>query len=191
MGYVIHHLTVDTKFADGFIQIPLFAMAFLDGNVGGSVWIDIRAGFRDQLAYGIRAQASRINSAVLANIQQEKEEETELNATMAFEGIGINPDAGINVNGYFHITSMGSKFAATLLQGMDPKGADRSIKLTRRLLNMGWKPKLFSFDMRHGFVYPTLSLSRPWYTKFFKFPEDFQYGRLLLTFFINDFKMAH
>jgi len=105
--------------------------------------------------------------------------------TMAFQGKGIDLERGIDLEGYFYITKMGPKFASTLLESMDPGGSDRSIRMTRRLLNMGWKPKLFSFDLRHGYVYPSLMLTQPWFSPV-RIPGKLEYGRLPLAFFLQN-----
>ena len=108
---------------------------------------------------------------------------------MAFQGRGLDPTQGINVEGFFHITKIGPNFASTLLQGMDPKGADRSIRMTRRFLNSGWKPRLFSFELRHGYVYPSLILAQPWFSPV-RLPERLEYGRLPLEFFLQTSKAS-
>jgi len=186
MGYRMDDLTMDVDMRNGYVQIPWFNVNILDGNFGGSILVNLREGTKRDIAYEIRAQASRINSATLANIRikDKDEEETELNASLAFQGTGIDLAQGIDLEGFFHITKIGPKFASTLLQGMDPQGSDRSIRLTRRFLNSGWKPVLFSFELRHGYVYPSLVLSQPWFSPI-RIPERLEYGRLPLEFFLK------
>ena len=184
MGYHMNDLQMDTHVGRGYVQIPWFNVEILDGNVGGSLLINLGEGQVSELFYEIRAQASRINSAALADIRVEDEEETELNAALAFQGKGIDMTQDIDLEGFFHITKIGSKFASTLLQGLDPKGSDRSIRMTRRFLNSGWKPTLFSFELRHGYVYPSLVLSQPWFSPI-RIPERLEYGRLPLAFFMK------
>jgi hypothetical protein len=184
MGYHMSDLRMDTHVGKGYVQIPWFNVNLLGGNVGGSMLINLAKEDINDISYEIRAQASRINSAALADIQVEDEEETELNAALAFQGRGIDITQGIDLEGFFHITKIGSNFASTLLQGMDPKGTDRSIRMTRRFLNSGWKPILFSFELRHGYVYPSLVLSQPWFSPI-RIPERLEYGRLPLEFFLQ------
>ena len=159
-------------------------MQVLDGNVGGSLTIDLNSGKLNDISYSMRANASRINSAALTNTRSQDSEETELNVSFAFQGKGVDIDQDIDLDGYFHLTQMGPKFAGTLLEFMDPQGTDRSIQLTRKLLKTGWKPKLFSFELRHGYVYPVLSLSQPWFSPI-RIPGTLKYGRLPLEFFIK------
>jgi hypothetical protein len=182
--YQIEHLRADMEIAGGYIHIPMFRLYLLDGNLGGSLMLDLKDGSPQNIVYDIKAQISRINSAALIEDQKKKGEKTELNATLAFQGRGISLEEGIDLNGYFHITQMGARFASTLLKGMDPEGSDRSIRMTRRLLDMGWKPKLFSFELRHGYVYPSLTLAQPWFSPI-RLPERLEYGRLPLAFFLE------
>ncbi len=183
-GYQLHRLHFDFDIGGSDIQIPWFNMELLDGNLGGSVAIHLGDGSKKDVAYEIRANASRIHSAALMDTGNDEKEETELNATLAFEGKGIDLEQEIDLDGFFYITKIGTDFASTLLKAMDPQEADRSIRLTRRLLNMGWKPKLFSFELRHGYVYPSLSLTQPWFSPI-RIPEYLEYGRLPLVFFLK------
>ena len=183
-GYRLSDLAFDVDIHDGYVQVPWFNMNVLEGNFGGSIFINLKEGDKRDIEYEIRAQASRINSAALANVEIEDEEETELNASMAFQGRGIDLVQGIDLQGFFHITKIGPKFASTLLQGMDPRGEDRSIRLTRRFLNSGWKPTLFSFELRHSHVYPSLVLNQPWFSPI-RIPERLEYGRIPLEFFLK------
>jgi hypothetical protein len=112
-----------------------------------------------------------------------------MNATLAFKGRGLDISKGIDLDGFFHITKMGAEFASTLLESMDPKGSNRSIRLTKRLLKMGWKPKIFSFELRHGYVYPSLALSQPWFSPV-RIPGQLEYGRLPLAFFLKSISVV-
>ena len=182
-AYAINHVRMDMDFSHGMIQIPSFQMHMFEGNLGGSLWFDPADGMPENMRYGIRAQASRINSAALTENEKLKET-TELNANMAFTGQGLDVSKNMELDGYFHITQVGPKFASTLLKGMDPNGSDRSIRLTRHLLDLGWKPELFSFELRHGHVYPSLSLSQPWFSPI-RIPGRLEYGRIPFAFFLT------
>jgi hypothetical protein len=177
-------LLLDVDIGHGYVEVPWFQVALFDGNLGGNLWVYLSKGRSKDIAYSIRAQASQIHSAALGAIPAAEKEDTELDATLSFNGKGIDLAQGIDIEGFFHITEIGPKFASTLLKNMDPKGTDRSIRLTRRLLDAGWKPKLFSFELRHGYVYPSLSLSQPWFSPI-RLPERIEYGRLPLAFFLK------
>jgi hypothetical protein len=183
--YQAEKIVMDFGIAEGYVQIPSFQVNLLDGNLGGSILLDLGSLEKEKVSYAIQAQASRINSAALVGKQAGKEEKTELNMTMAFKGKGIDLERSIDLEGYFYITKMGPKFASTLLESMDPGGSDRSIRMTRKLLNTGWKPKLFSFDLRHGYVYPSLMLTQPWFSPI-RIPGKLEYGRLPLAFFLKN-----
>ena len=182
--YTVSNIICDIDIRKGFIQIPWFNVQLFDGSVGGSIQVQLGSGMKEDISYKLQAHASRINSAALGDFGLDKQEETELNAAMAFEGRGIQFQKEINLDGYFHITQIGPRFASILLRGMDPEGSDRSIRMTRYLLDRGWKPKLFSFELRHGYVYPSLMLSQPWFSPI-RIPGRLEYGRLPLVFFLK------
>ncbi len=181
--YRIEDLVMDLSLSKGFLHIPMLYLKVLGGNIGASVLVNAGTGDPGSIRYEIRAQASQINSAALTPEGGSGKEETELNASLSFQGKGVDLKQGVDVEGFFHITQIGPRFASTLLKGMDPKGTDRSIRMTRRLLDAGWKPKLFSFELRHGYVYPALELSQPWFSPV-RIPGKLEYGRLPLEFFI-------
>jgi hypothetical protein len=186
-GYSVGHIVLDMAVQDGLIDVPYFSANLLGGDVGGSMWIDAQTGRPQDITYAIRAQASRINSAQLGGIETRTGQETELDASLWFTGRGVDMNKP-NWEGSFHITQIGSGFAGTLLKQMDPQGSDRSIRLTRRLLDAGWKPKLFSFELRHGYVYPSLKLAQPWFFPL-RIPDKVEYGRLPLEFFLKQKNM--
>jgi hypothetical protein len=180
----MHAVDIDVDASEGILQIPWFAIRLFEGNIGGALRVDPGSGRLDDIRYKIRAQASRINAAALIQDRQRMEEETEINATLQFEGRGADPKGNIDLEGSFNITGMGPKFASTVLKALDPKGSDRSIRLTRRLLDAGWKPRLLAFELRHGYVYPSLALSQPWFSPV-RIPGILEYGRLPLEFFLQ------
>ena len=182
--YRIKNIELDLDIGNGMIQIPRFTLDLLGGNLGGAVIVRIGKDNIKDISYELSAQASRINSAVLSKFSIKDPEEAELDATMFLKGKGINFAEEVDLDGYFHITKIGSDFAEIVLRSLDPDGSDRSIGLTRKLIRMGWKPTLFSFDIHHGYVYPSLSLSQPWFSPV-RIPGKLEYGRLPLEFFIK------
>lgn len=182
--YEIRDGVFDVDISDGQLRIPWFSLNLLGGNIGGN--INVRPG-RDLIAettYSFQAHASRINAAKLSDISGKLEESNELNAVVSFQGTGLDFRHAADVNGYFHITQVGPRFASTLLRGLDIQGNDRSIQLTRRLLDSGWKPTLFSFDVHHGYVYPSLMLNQPWFSPV-RIPGKLEYGRLPIAYFFQ------
>jgi hypothetical protein len=189
MGYPLTNLEMDVDIHNGYAQIPWFVIHAFNGNIGGYLQVFLGTGSAETLTYEIHAQAARINAAALGDIPIKNEEEAELNAAMAFTGTGLDPSREMEVDGYFYITKIGPEFASLMLEGLDPNGNDRNIRLTRWLLNRGWKPKLFSFEMRHGYVYPSLSLTQPWFSPI-RLPETLSFGRLPLQFFLENPELA-
>ncbi len=186
-GYSIGHIVLDLTVRDALVDVPYFSADLLGGNIGGSMRIDPKSGLPQDVTYAVRAQASRINSAMLRGMEIPPGQETELDASLWFTGRGLDMNKP-EWEGSFHITQIGPQFAGTLLQQMDPQGSDRSIRLTRRLLSAGWKPKLFSFELRHGYVYPSLMLAQPWFFPL-RIPDKVEYGRLPLEFFLKQKNM--
>ena len=184
-GYTVRDVSMDIRLAGGILEVPRFSLNLLEGNIGGSLWLNPGTGVPDSITYSIQCQASSINAAAMLAPGVKKKEETELNASLSFTGRGVDIKKGIDLDGYFYITQIGPKFASTLLKGMDAAGSDRNIRMTRRLLDAGWKPKLFSFELRHGYVYPSLSLSQPWFSPV-RLPPRVEYGRLPLEFFMKN-----
>ena len=73
----ISDIGFDINIGRGYFQVPWFSMALFDGNLGGNIIVNPGINFIQDVSYSIRAQASRINSAALANIPMKKEEESE------------------------------------------------------------------------------------------------------------------
>ena len=188
-GYPLTDIAMNVDIRNGYVQIPWFVIHAFNGNLGGYLQVFLGTGSPETVTYEIHAQAARINAAALGNVTIKNEEEGELNAAMAFTGTGLDPNKEIEVDGYFYITKIGPEFASLMLEGLDPEGNDRNIRLTRWLLDRGWKPKLFSFEMRHGYVYPSLSLAQPWFSPI-RLPETLSFGRLPLQFFLDNPELA-
>jgi hypothetical protein len=183
-GYSLDDLNLDVQIQDGLVQVPWFSGQLLGGNLGGTFWLALNDGNPSTMAYFVKADVARINSATLVK-SSVPDEETELDVSLDFRGRGLDPKTGIDVEGAMHMTKIGPQFASTLLQGIDPQGADRQIRLTKRLFDFWYKPKLFSFELRHGYVYPSLFLSQPWFSPL-RIPEKIEYGRLPLEFFMRN-----
>ena len=186
-GYPVDDIQLDVGIQDGWIQVPRFQAKLLGGNLGGGFRLELRDGKPASMRYSIKADIARINSAVLLK-SEIPDEDTELDATMNFQGRGLDPNAGLDIEGALHITKIGPKFASTMLKGIDPQGTDRSILLTRRLFELGYKPKLFSFEIHHGYVYPNLIFVKPWFIPI-KMADRIGYGRLSIEFFMKNMSL--
>ncbi len=184
-GFIAENIEMDIDISQSMIQVPYFNINLFEGNLGGGFYINLGDGNPDNIAYVFDAQAARINSAAIDRSSTLVRGTSELNATLSIDGLGLNVEKGIDVDGYFHITKIGPKFASTLLRQMNPEGKDRGMTMTRRLLDTGWKPKRFVFDIRHGYVYPSLSLSQPWFSPV-RIPGELEYGRIPIEFFFQN-----
>jgi len=183
--FKIDNPDIDIVIRNGTVTVPFFGVYLMGGSVVGSLQINADNLKEGGVEYLFNGQFSNIDANYIAG--PGKGEKTVINATASIKGKGLDPDKGIDVNGYFHISEMGSEFASALLKGIDPSGTDKSIQITRRLIKTGWKPLGFSFDLRHGYIYPSLSLSQPWFSPI-RIPEKLEYGRLPLAFFMENMK---
>ncbi|MBN2202210.1 hypothetical protein JW777_09675 [bacterium] len=180
----IEHIRLDVSVEQGMIQVPRFSARLLGGNLAGSLRLDLNDGKPESMTYAINATAARINSAVLLGTGASGEK-SELDACLDFTGRGLNPDSLSNAVGALAITRIGPQFTDRLLQGLDPQGTEGSIRMTRRLLSLWYKPRLFSFELRHGFVYPALFIEKPWFVPV-KMTDKITYGRLSVDFFMQN-----
>lgn len=183
-GYRVEDIRVDASVDQGMIQVPRFSARLLGGNLAGSLRLDLNDGRPESMTYAIQATAARINSASLLGTAVAGEK-SELDACLDFTGRGLNPESLSNAEGALAITRIGPQFTDRLLQGLDPQGTEGSIRMTRRLLNLWYKPRLFSFEVRHGFVYPALFIEKPWFVPV-NMTDKITYGRLSVDFFTRN-----
>ena len=162
-AYKLTDAVLEGYFGQGHIEIPNFYVNLYDGNIGGRFSMDAAGKAPKEVTYTLTSHISGINSALILPDSREEKKQSIVDANAEVNGISIDPDAGIDLNGYFYITTIGSKFADNLLRSMDPKGRDSGIRSARMLLNRGLKPKLFSFEIQNGYFYPSISFKQPWY----------------------------
>lgn len=183
-NYRIDSMDMDILFQGNNIQLPWIGVNIFGGNFAGALNLDLNSGKLNDINYTITGNANRINSTMISRVRQKHEKKSEVDATFNFQGRGLDISEMIDVSGFFHIINMGSDFASNLLSSIDPSGSDRSIKMTKQLINRGWKPGIFSFELRHGYVYPSFNLHQPWFSPV-RLPERLEYGRLPLSFFLK------
>jgi len=159
-GYEMSNFFMDINLGNGRLKIPRFTLNLYDGNMKGNLFAEMGDGPIDmeKVDYYLKANISRLNSARLLPIGSGSAKASELNMNMEFEGKGLDPAKEINLGGYLYITKIGSKFADNVLNSFDPKGTDKSIQDTKKLLKWGYKPKLISFEIKHGNMYPSIHL---------------------------------
>ena len=159
-GYEMSNFLMDINLGNGGFKIPRFTLNLYDGNMKGNLFADMGDGPIDmeKVGYYLKANISRLNSARLLPVGSGSAKASELNMNMEFEGTGLDPAKEINLGGHLYITKIGSKFADNVLNSFDPKGTDKSIQDTKKLLKWGYKPKLISFEIKHGNMYPSIHL---------------------------------
>ena len=108
-----------------------------------------------------------------------------ITAHTELSGRGFDITREIDLDGYFYITEIQSKVADNLLRSLDPEGKDSGIRATRLLINRGFKPELFSFEIRHGYSYPSVSFDQPWYVPVKLSGGGIELGRIPIAFFLQ------
>jgi len=158
MDYQATNLNFDFFIHNERIEIPRFSLLAYDGNMSGLIYANLHEGAPDQIEWKVKANLSRLNSAKLIPTRRKESKDSDLNMNLELSGIGIDPASQLDVEGYFYVTKIGPQFTDNVLRSLDPKGTDKSIQDTRKLLNWGYKPKLISFEIKHGNLYPTIHL---------------------------------
>lgn len=161
-NYVVENIHVDAYLGNGRIEIPYYALDVYGGNIGGQ--FVMAAGDQNLLdvSYRFSAHLSGINSALLVPSAKAGSRGI-ITAHAELQGRGLDIQKGIDLDGYFNISQIESKVADNLLRSLDPEGKDSGIRSTRILINRGFKPRLFQFEIRHGFCYPAVYFDQPWY----------------------------
>jgi len=170
LDYELNNIFLDVLFGGAKLQIPDFILSAYEGNIHGHLSIDFGEGtfeFPDSLLettrFDLKATISSINTARLNPVISAKTKKSIINANVELTGAGLSPEGDLLVNGYFHITEIGSKVADNLLRSLDPTEADQGIQSVRNLLKFGYQPRLMSFEIKHGHFYPRIELSKPFY----------------------------
>ena len=200
---VINDFKADAAFTDGILTVDYFEGNFLDGAFTGSCLLDISKVnlFEDipdysPIKYQIKSAFSNIDFDVLVSSvkgrRKKKSGETELDGNLAFTGGGLAmPGKKFSLEGTLNITSIGSKTADRLMKFLDPLEENPGIANTRKLMNrkflfldMSYKPRWFSFSIKHGNLYPRLYMDQPFYADFMpllKVNMPIQYDRIPLN----------
>jgi len=175
-SYVLNNLRLEFYLGEGRLEVPSLMADVYSGNIGGRMSLDLAAGNLASATYKISSHFSGINSDLLLPQMASKEKQGIINANMELSGIGLDPEQRIDLTGHFYITEIGPKVADNLLRSLDPQGTDAGIRSTRLLINRGFKPKLMTFEIRHGYFYPTILFAQPWY-----FPVRLSGGKIELS----------
>ncbi len=158
MDYYATDINFDLFIFNETFEIPRFSLKAYDGNMSGLIYANLHEGNLDQIEWKIKTNLSRLNSAKLVPMKKLKTKGSDLNMNLELSGIGLDPASQLDVSGYLYVTKIGPQFTDNVLRSLDPKGTDKSIQGTRKLLNWGYKPRLISFEIKHGNLYPTIHL---------------------------------
>ncbi len=184
-GYIIDNFTLEAMLGKGRVDVPSFFGKLYGGDFGGRISINLAGGDINQATYDISAHFSGINSdLLLPDIKREKTLGV-INANAQFSGIGLNPEKGIDIKGDLYITEIGPKVADNLLRSLDLEGTDSGIRTTRRLINWGFEPQLFTFSFKYGFFYTYIDFSQPWYFPAKLSGSKIELNRKPVNFFIQ------
>ncbi len=184
-GYEIDNFEFEAVLGGGRVEIPSYMATVYDGNLGGRISVNLAGGNLAEATYNLSAHFSGINSDRLLAGLKRKESLGVINGNAQFEGTGVDPNEKLDIRGYFYITEIGSRVADNLLLSLDPEEEDSGIRFTRFLINQGYTPKLFTFEVRHGFMYTSIELGRPWYLPIKLEGNSYNISRTPLQFVID------
>ena len=183
--YAVDEIDLEMDAGRGRLEIPEMMARIYGGNMGGRVAVDLAAGDLRKASFDINAHFANINSDLLLPKGQRQTRQGIINANLDLHGTGLDLAAGIKVEGQAYITRIGPRVADNLLRSLDPQGKDSSIRSTRLLINQGFKPKLMTFVLRHGYLYPEIIFDQPWYFPMRLSGGKVELARIPLDFFLR------
>ncbi len=160
--YRVENIHADAYIGAGAVEVPYFAVDVYGGNIGGSFSLLSDIDDLMQSTFKLSAHISDINSGLLLPTLDGSTQGL-IKAHTEISGSGLDPNRGIELNGFFNITQIEAKVASNLLTLLDPEGKDRAIGFTKLVMRYGYKPRLMTFDLEHGFCYPAILITQPWY----------------------------
>jgi hypothetical protein len=94
-----------------------------------------------------------------------------------------------SISGDLNITEIDGDVVDRMLDVIDPTNQNPGVAETRKLMhrkilgvvNLSYKPKQFSFELRHGNIYPRLYMDQPFYAEvlpLIRIPMPVEYGRI-------------
>ena len=184
-SYVIENIHADAFLGEGRFEFPFFTMDIYGGNIGGSFALQTDVDNLLNSEYRLSAHLSGINSSLLLPAQRSQVKSL-VSAHTELRGKGLDFENGVDLNGFFHITKLESKVADNLLRSLDPEGKDSGIRSTRILINRGFKPRLFSFEIRHGYLYPSVFFDQPWYFPVRLSGGGIELSRIPIAYFVTN-----
>ncbi len=183
-SYVLENAHIEAFIGYGRVEVPYMSIDLYGGNIGGAFSLSLNAKDIMDSPYKLSLHFSGINSALLLPTQRAHAKGL-ITAHAELAGRGFDIEKGIDLDGYFHITKIESKVADNLLRSLDPEGKDSGIRSTRLLINRCFKPRLFSFEIRHGYCYPAVFFDQPWYFPVRLSGGSIDLGRIPIAFFLK------
>lgn len=195
--FYIFDINIDAGFRDGVFDIPYLTGELLGGNFYGLLRADLRnvnlmreIPNYEAMSYRLDLELSNLDFNQLIYGLGPFEQRADFGADAHFRGSGIiAPDEDYTISGSFHITKMGPGVAIRVLDVLDPENSNPGIMQTKELLNrkllgfidMSYKPKNFSFELKHGSLYPRLFMDQPFFADVLplvRVPMPVEYGRI-------------
>jgi len=205
--FFISDVNIDLGFKSGVLNIPYLTGSLLGGDFYGALLLDLtdvnlmrEIPNYESLRYQLDFEMSDLDFNQLSYNMGPSKDRADFAADAHFNGSGIiAPGEEYAISGKFHITKMGPGVAERVLDIMDPENANPSIVQTKELLNrkilglidMSYKPKKFSFELKHGALYPRLYMDQPFFADvvpLIRIPMPVEYGRIPVKSLIANLK---
>lgn len=186
MDYKIEDIDLELQVGEGRLEVPALMAKIYGGNMGARLAVDLAEGDLSRARFNLNAHFANINSNLLLPKQAVESNQGIINANMDLNGIGLDMTQEMNLEGQLYITEIGPRVADNLLRSLDPQGTDSSIRTTRLLINRGFKPKLMTFLLRHGYLYPEIVFAQPWYFPIRLSGGKVELARIPLEFFLKN-----
>lgn len=197
----------DISFKDGILEIPYFSGDLLGGNFIGRIEVDLQnvnlmREYPDyeESEYDINLEMASLDFNQLVYGFGPYKSKANFTADAAFRGRGIiAPGEDYSIEGMLHISEMGPKVVDRVLDVLDPENENPGAVQTRSLLNkkllgivdMSYRPTRFSFEIKHGAMYPRLFMNQPFFADvipLLRVPMPVEYGRIPLNTIVNTIK---
>ncbi len=186
MDYKIEDIRLELQVGEGRLEVPALMARIYGGNMGARLAVDFAGGDLTRAGFTVNAHFANINSNLLLPKRARDANQGIINANMDLRGRGMDITREMSLEGQLYITEIGPRVADNLLRSLDPQGTDSSIRTTRLLINRGFKPKLMTFLLRHGYLYPEIVFDQPWYFPVRLSGGKVELARIPLEFFLKN-----
>jgi hypothetical protein len=195
--FYIFDVSFDAGFKNGALRIPFITGSLLGGDFYGALLVNLadvnlirEIPNYEALNYQLDLELSDLDFNQLTYNTGPFKNRADFGADAHFAGSGIiAPGEDYSISGKFHITKMGPGVAQRVLDVLDPENTNPGIVQTKELLNrkllgfidMSYKPKNFSFELKHGSLYPRLYMDQPFFADvlpLIRIPMPVEYGRI-------------